>query len=128
MEYKIDESILNEQIDEKNVLEKEKKFKLYLKELYGKMKVLPDGEKREFGIKISAFREKFENLIQEIKNKALVKKEDDNAIDITLSKPLPQYGSMHPLNRVYKQFENYYINNGYNIISGPEIELDKYNC
>ncbi len=128
MNNQIDETLLTESIDESNVSEKEKKFKLYVKELNSRMKDLTIDEKREFGIRINSFREKFKAKIDDVKSKVGAKKESCNLLDLTLSKPLPKYGAMHPLNRIYKQFETYYVNNGFNIINGPEIELDKYNC
>ncbi|MGD9901063.1 MAG: phenylalanine--tRNA ligase subunit alpha [Spirochaetales bacterium] len=120
--------LLSKEITADNVLEVDKTFKNVLKDLYAGMKDLDPTEKREAGAQINEFRTQMEAKIAEVKNSLGSGKTSKESIDLTLSKPLPKYGAMHPLNRVYKRFEEYYKANGYNIASGPEIELDKYNC
>lgn len=119
-------NLLNTEINSSNVNEVEKTFKEKLKELYSKMKEQSVEAKREIGAKINDFRKKMEEKILKAKENNNTKTKDK--LDLTLSKPALKYGAMHPLNRVYKEFEDYYKANGYNIVSGPEIELDKYNC
>ena len=126
METKIQE-LLNLEITKANVDEIDKNVKNLLKDLYAEMKTIPNEQKREVGAKINEFRTKMEEKIKTVKqNNASSKKGQD--IDLTLSKPRLKRGAMHPLNKIYKRFEDYYKSNGYNVVSGPEIELDKYNC
>lgn len=126
MESKIQE-LLNLVITKENVGEIDKRTKLLLKDLYAEMKTIPVEQKREVGAKINEFRTKMEEKINSLKSGVSnVKKGAE--IDLTLSKPKIKRGAMHPLNKVYKRFEAYYKSNGYNVVSGPEIELDKYNC
>ena len=125
MENKMNE-LLNAEITAENVLEVDKTLKNTLKELYSEMKNLSVEDKRTFGAKINEFRSKMEERINALKSQKAEKSVDK--LDLSLSKPKVKYGAMHPLMRVYKEFEKYYMANGYNIVSGPEIELDKYNC
>ncbi|MBE5745816.1 MAG: phenylalanine--tRNA ligase subunit alpha [Clostridiales bacterium] len=126
MENKIQE-VLNLQITKENVDEIDKKVKNLLKDLYAEMKTIPNEQKREVGAKINEFRTQMEEKIKAIKQSGATNKKGSN-IDLTLSKPRLKRGAMHPLNKIYKRFEDYYRSNGYNVVSGPEIELDKYNC
>ncbi len=120
--------LLDSIVDENNVDNVEKNVKDVLKDLYANIKNIANEKKKEYGQKVNAFRAQMEEKISAVKAKMSEKKNKSEKIDITLSKPIVKYGAMHPLIRIYKRFERYYINNGFNIASGPEIELDKYNC
>ncbi len=121
-------NFLNLQITNENVNKVDKEFKEFMKELYASIKTLDVSERKAFGQIVNDFKSKMEERINNVKaQNTNVDKSCEN-VDLTLSKPLLKYGAMHPLIRIYKRFEKYYINNGFNIVSGPEIELDKYNC
>lgn len=126
METKI-QKLLNLEISKANVDEVDKKVKNLLKDLYAEMKTIPNEQKREVGAKINEFRTQMEEKIKSVKQSNQSAKKGSD-IDLTLSKPRLKRGAMHPLNKIYKRFEEYYKSNGYNVVSGPEIELDKYNC
>ena len=126
MEIKM-QKFLNLEINKDNVIVIEKQFKDFMKELYNNLRKLDVSQKKTFGASINEFRTKMENKINDIKL-SMQSSANKKYIDLTLSKPLLKYGAMHPLIRIYKRFENYYVNNGFNVVSGPEIELDKYNC
>ena len=127
MNEKINE-FLNLSITKENVNQIDKQFKDFMKELYGSIKNLEPNERKEFGKTINDFKAQMEEKINKVKSQQMNKNDETDNIDLTLSKPLAKYGAKHPLIRIYKKFENYYINNGFNVVSGPEIELDKYNC
>ena len=116
------------ELNSSNCFEEEKKFKNFMKELYALMKEIPNEEKRSAGEIINNFKKEVEEKFALVKNSFEQKVVNKNAIDLTLSKPIIKYGTIHPLNKIYKKFEEYYVRNGFNIVSGPEIELDKYNC
>ena len=116
------------ELNSTNCFEEEKKFKNFMKELYALMKEIPNEEKRSAGEIINNFKKSVEEKFEVAKSNCEQKTVKKNAIDLTLSKPLLKYGAIHPLNKIYKKFEEYYVRNGFNIVSGPEIELDKYNC
>lgn len=128
---KIDEKIASFNLDDltlDNLQEKEKSFKLFIKDLYAEMKAIPNEQKKAVGEKINNFRGQVEEKIAEVKSKIETNKAKSHLMDLTLSKPMLKYGAIHPLNKTFKKFEEYYVRNGFNIVSGPEIELDKYNC
>ena len=127
MNEKINE-FLNLSITKENVNQIDKQFKDFMKELYGSIKNLEPNERKEFGKTINDFKAQMEEKINKVKSQQMNKNDETDNIDLTLSKPLAKYGAKHQLIRIYKRFENYYINNGFNVVSGPEIELDKYNC
>ena len=119
---------LNREINLDNMNALEKEYKDFLKELSSSIREIEPQNRKEYGLKINAFKiqmdEKFASLKQSNGNNG----KNEKWVDFTLSKPKLKYGAKHPLIRIYKRFENYYINNGFNVVSGPEIELDKYNC
>jgi phenylalanyl-tRNA synthetase alpha chain len=120
------EQMRNLVITKETVQQVEKQLKELIKELYAQMKTMAPEEKKQYGATINQFRSEMEEKIKAIKE-TVVSKKDADFIDFTLSKPSVRYGAMHPLNKIYKRFEEYYKANGYNIVSGPEIEIDKYN-
>lgn len=115
-------------VSSENVAEKDKLFKAFIKDLYGEMKNVPNDQKKIVGEKINNFRKEIEDKLAEVKSSIEKQKAKSHLIDLTLSKPMLKYGAIHPLNKIFKKFEEYYVRNGFNIASGPEIELDKYNC
>lgn len=120
--------LLETQVDETNVDKVEKSFKDVLKGMYANIKNVASEARKEYGSMVNSFRATLEDKIKTVKSKLGTNKSKTEKIDITLSKPMLKYGAMHPLIRIYKRFEKYYTNNGFNVVSGPEIELDKYNC
>jgi phenylalanyl-tRNA synthetase alpha chain len=48
-------------------------------------------------------------------------------IDVTLPGVLPHLGGIHPLTRVRIEIENIFLGLGYQIVEGPEVELEYYN-
>ncbi|ACA59887.1 phenylalanine--tRNA ligase subunit alpha [Candidatus Desulforudis audaxviator] len=64
---------------------------------------------------------------------ALLKQEEKAArlaaerIDVTLPGVLPHLGSMHPLTMVRTEIENIFLGLGFQIVEGPEVELEYYN-
>ena len=120
--------LLNQEITKDNVTAVDKSFKELMKTLFASIKEIDKDARKAFGQAINEFKTAMEEKINTIKQSMQSKGKQDEYVDLTLSKPKLQYGAMHPLNRIYKRFESYYINNGFNVVSGPEIELDKYNC
>ncbi|MEW6423482.1 MAG: phenylalanine--tRNA ligase subunit alpha [Bacillota bacterium] len=51
----------------------------------------------------------------------------EEAIDITLPGTKFGLGHLHPLTRVRRQIENIFLGLGFEIVEGPEVELDYYN-
>lgn len=91
-----------------------------------------DSDKRaEFGKKIHELRVLFENSYDE-KEKALkdIEREQKLAsekIDITLPGFPLNYGSIHPITKVYNEIVDIFTAMGFEVATGPEIESDFYN-
>jgi phenylalanyl-tRNA synthetase alpha chain len=52
---------------------------------------------------------------------------DGGGFDPTLRARAPERGSLHPLTQVRRQVEGIFTSMGYEILDGPEVELDYYN-
>lgn len=91
-----------------------------------------DSDKRaEFGKKIHELRVLFENSYDE-KEKALkdIEREQkltSEKIDITLPGFPLNYGSIHPITKVYNEIVDIFTAMGFEVATGPEIESDFYN-
>lgn len=101
-----------------------------INELSSTMKDLSIDEKKEFGMKLNAFKEELNNIIntkkEELETKELEEKLNNEKIDITLPSTNINVGSIHPLERVIEEIEEIFISMGYDVVEGPEIETDEY--
>lgn len=55
------------------------------------------------------------------------KKLEQETVDITLPPRGQELGHLHPITRVQKIFENFFIGMGFSVVEGPEIESEFYN-
>lgn len=102
-------------------------LKKYLKLLYSELKSVGSSEKKkEFGKVINDFKISAEEKIKSAEEKFKAEKAVSQ-YDITVFKDNIKLGSGHPLIKFYKKIEKIFINMGFSIVQGPEIELDKYN-
>ena len=99
--------------------------------LNSEIRNVPNEEKKEFGMMVNKLREEFNNFYDEKKNEfeeeLLNKKLESESIDITLSSTKIKNGSPNILEKVLEEVEDVCISMGYDVVDGPEIELDKYN-
>lgn len=95
------------------------------------MRELKDLEKREFGMLVNETRNLLEteinNKIDELKKQLLNAKLETEKIDITIPGYNLEAGSIHPLNQVIEDLEDFFIGMGYKVMEGPEVESDYYN-
>lgn len=100
-------------------------------ELYGKMKEISNEEKKEYGKRINElknlFSEKYEELKSKLENESLAKKLEEEAIDVTLPSTKIVSGAPSILEKLIEEVEEVCMSMGYDVVDGPEIELDKYN-
>ena len=47
--------------------------------------------------------------------------------DPTLPPPMAERGSLHPITQVTRELEDLFVSMGYEVLDGPEVELDHYN-
>ena len=97
--------------------------------LHSMRDVAPEN-RREVGQKVNELRDLFNKQLDatkaEIVKAVLVKKLEDEKIDVTLPGREGHLGSKHPINVILDDLESYFIGMGYKVVQGPEIETDHY--
>lgn len=98
--------------------------------LKGLGKLSPE-ERPKVGAMVNELRNVLEEKLGEkqaaFEAKALEDKLNKEKIDITLPGRVVKVGHHHPLTKVNKLIENFFLKMGYTIAEGPEIESDYYN-
>ncbi len=51
----------------------------------------------------------------------------EECLDVTLPGTRPQNGGQHPFGRVLEELEEIFLGMGFSVVTGPEVEYDKYN-
>ncbi len=101
-----------------------------LKALRNELKTLTPDEKRDAGGALSAMQKELESAFaaqqKEIKKATLDAQLATEWLDVTQQVPR-NTGSIHPLNIVQKQVEDVFMQMGYTIADGPEIETEWHN-
>ncbi|MBP3461495.1 MAG: phenylalanine--tRNA ligase subunit alpha [Bacilli bacterium] len=102
-----------------------------INELSLKMKDLSIEEKKEYGMKLNAFKNEVNNLFDTLKEKLeteeLNKKLENEKIDISLPATKINVGAPNILEKVVEDFEEVFMSMGYDVVDGPEVEEDKFN-
>lgn len=102
-----------------------------IQSLMTQMKDLPKEEKPAFGAKVNVLKETItaalEEKAQKLEASALLKRLEEEKIDISLQAYTPSRGSLHPLTLISQEIEDCFIGLGYEVAEGPEVELDLYN-
>ncbi|MFA5692122.1 MAG: phenylalanine--tRNA ligase subunit alpha [Acholeplasmataceae bacterium] len=92
---------------------------------------LSNDEKPAMGRLINETKTTIELLIKDKKDSYLAKLLKDKLAKETIDITAPSYklnkGTIHPLNLVIMDLEDFFIGQGYHVASGPELELDYYN-
>ena len=100
-------------------------------ELNSEIKNIPNEEKKEFGMLVNELRNTFNSYYDETKNKIdtkiLNERLEKEAIDISLPATKVEVGAPNILEKVIEEVEEVFMSMGYDVVDGPEIELDKYN-
>ncbi|MBQ3872069.1 MAG: phenylalanine--tRNA ligase subunit alpha [Clostridia bacterium] len=95
------------------------------------MRDIPNEEKPKFGSLVNQLRQDAEDAFQkksaELREKALEQRLKREKIDVTLDRNSDRLGAMHPLNQVYYEVRDIFRKMGFEVVDGPEIELEKYN-
>lgn len=102
-----------------------------LQELMSKMRDLSVEERKELGKAANEFRafveKELSKRITEINEEAINKRLESETIDVTLPGRKFRTGTIHPLRKITREIEDFFLGMGYKIEEGPEIELDQYN-
>lgn len=100
-------------------------------ELTQELRELSVEDKKAFGLLLNELKEEITTEIDGAKvileavelNEKLV----SDAIDITLPATKLTTGTSHPLVRIIDEIEELFVSMGYDVVEGPEVELDEYN-
>lgn len=96
-----------------------------------KMKDLQGEDRAKFGQLINSIKmditEKVEEARKELEEKKLQEKLAKEVVDFTLPSSNYTKGSKHPFNLIVDEVSRIFIGMGYDIVEGPEVELDHFN-
>lgn len=91
---------------------------------------LANEKKREVGEQLNILRDKLTKLVkdreQAIEDAILNKKIEKEKVDVTIPVAPAPYGTMHPIELLKKELVNYFIERGFELKDGPDIETDYY--
>lgn len=100
-------------------------------QLNQEIKNIPNNEKKEFGMKVNELKnlclDFYEEKMGLFKQEELNKQLEEEAIDVTLPATKVVSGAPSILEKVIEEVEEVCMSMGYDVVDGPEIELDKYN-
>ena len=67
------------------------------------------------------------NRASELKNVLQQQRLVQESMDVTLPGKRPPQGGLHPFNTVLLELEEIFLGMGFDVVTGPEVEYDKYN-
>ena len=95
------------------------------------MRDVPPENRAKIGALVNEVRfyieEEIKNLEIKFKEEELNKKLESEKIDITEPAKFAEYGAIHPLNQTFNKLIDACVALGFEVVSGPEVEFDKYN-
>ncbi|MDD3068408.1 MAG: phenylalanine--tRNA ligase subunit alpha [Acholeplasmataceae bacterium] len=99
--------------------------------LMGELRNLDPSERPAFGQMVNQLKVEVEQALYDKKSileeEALLASLKNEKIDVTLPGVKLYEGSIHPLNQVIEDVEDFFIGLGYEVAEGPELENDHYN-
>ena len=99
--------------------------------LSNSLKEMSIEDKKVYGKLINDFKNEITNLIdnkkEELEEKELNKKLENEKIDINLPATKIPIGSPNILECIVEEVESIFMSMGYDVVEGPEVEEDKYN-
>ncbi|MFL2640194.1 MAG: phenylalanine--tRNA ligase subunit alpha [Dehalococcoidia bacterium] len=102
-----------------------------LPKLLEELPKLPIEDRKEVGIAANKLRNSLEmaykERLQEIKKSDLQEKLLEEAIDVSLPGRKQALGKLHPTTQTIREISSIFVNLGYQIVDGPEVEWDYYN-
>lgn len=95
------------------------------------MGALSSEERPVIGSLVNTVRDELENLVKakekEFKAKEMLKKIEQEEIDVTEPSRKIKLGSIHPITQIVDEVKEIFIGMGYGIADGPEVETSHYN-
>ncbi|EJW95720.1 phenylalanyl-tRNA synthetase, alpha subunit, partial [gut metagenome] len=65
--------------------------------------------------------------MKELADEAMAKRLEEEVIDVTLPGTQPVQGGIHPFHLVLSELKDIFLGMGFDVVGGPEVELDHYN-
>lgn len=75
----------------------------------------------------SAIEEKLDDFRRTLEEEAMNLRLAKETIDVTMPAKMEKYGHRHPNTIALEEVERIFVGMGYEVVEGPEIELDEYN-
>jgi phenylalanyl-tRNA synthetase alpha chain len=102
-----------------------------LTQLFTTLRELPSAERAEAGRLLNALRKEIQGEIERLKEGLAAKAEAERlkreAFDFTLPGSWRRVGRLHPLTQVRLEIEQIFMEMGFDVATGPEVETDYYN-
>ena len=99
--------------------------------LNSSIKDVDPSERAEFGKKVNEvkvlFNDFYEKTKDNLEKEELNKKLIQDSVDVTLPATKVSQGSPNIVEKLIEEVEEVFLNMGYDVVDGPEVELDKYN-
>ncbi|MBU0744341.1 MAG: phenylalanine--tRNA ligase subunit alpha [Gammaproteobacteria bacterium] len=102
-----------------------------LTDILRKLGGLSEEERPKVGQEINLIKEKIVNIINErsqiLKLAEIEANLQQESIDVTLPSRGQAFGSNHPITKVQRMLEDFFIKMGFTVVEGPEVETEFYN-
>ena len=99
--------------------------------LNSSIKDVDPSERAEFGKKVNEvkvlFNDFYEKTKDNLEKEELNKKLIQDSVDVTLPATKVRQGSPNIVEKLIEEVGEVFLNMGYDVVDGPEVELDKYN-
>jgi phenylalanyl-tRNA synthetase alpha chain len=99
--------------------------------LFARLKEVPKEQKKDVGDALNKLRDRMETALKEkserVASEEATRKEARETLDITLPGRMPRLGHLHPITIVRRELEEIFLEMGYSLDPGPEVETDWYN-
>jgi phenylalanyl-tRNA synthetase alpha chain len=99
--------------------------------LFDRLKQVPKEQKKDAGAALNKLRDRTESALKEKSERIAAdearRKDARDVIDITLPGRAPKLGHLHPITIVRRELEAIFLEMGYSLDPGPEVESDWYN-
>ena len=103
----------------------------FIRDQQQRLRELPSADRRDFGRVLNALRETIEAELAALDERLEAAEREERqraaAIDVTLPGRLPRVGALHPVSRVVEEMEAIFVELGFSVAEGPEIEDDFHN-
>lgn len=99
-----------------------------INDLFKQISSFSDEEKKQSGKAINDLKTSIQNaLAQRSAGTPLRNKKEESFFDFTLPGTPWPVGRIHPINRVLREIKSFFLNIGFSIEQGPEVETEYYN-